>query len=751
MKRQKNVVTSTCAPAVALANALIATGSVNAAEPSGTPETTMDEVLVRAQSESSPYQPKRSASLEYPLPLLDTPQTINIVPRQVIEDQNATSLREVLRNVPGISYQAGEGGGGPAGDRFSIRGFSAVGDIFVDGVRDFGGYTRDPFNLEQVEVVKGPASAFVGRGSTGGSVNIVTKKPRLDTFYFGEFGIGTNDFYRTTVDLNQEVPQLSGAVPGVAVRFNAVFHSQDFANRDYVSDKRWGVAPSVSLGLGTPTRATLSYMHLQQDNTPSYGILFVPKAAQRAPGVPPAAPIPNPWGGQNLAGKPAPVPFDTFYGLVRRDYEDVYTDILTLDLEHDISDDISVTNQTRWGRNFRNSIITAPRLDPATQLINRQLQSRYQTDSILTNLTTLTAEFETWGIKHNLVALFEYDYEKSENLPRASGVLPPAIGPFVNARQGNPFSPSAYDNPGTYGFTGGSSSSWNHTTSGAVFDSIEITEQLLILLGVRLDYYTTKFVTQPGDVVVVPGTVRTEQNVNQWEPTWRAAITYKPVPAASLYFAYGTSYNPPGELLVSQTAPLNLDPETSESFEFGAKWDVLKDHLSLTAAFFRTDKTNARVTDPVTTIVTTTGEARVQGFELGVNGNITDEWEIFAGYAYLVSEVLKDKDSRNVGNKLANVPQQTFSLWTTYQLPFKVEVGTGCVFVDQRYGNNNNLNSVPQYALQDAMVSYEINEHAAVQLNVTNLWDEDYYDRVGGGHTVPGTGRTFTVSTRIRF
>src|SRR5688500_13838016 len=190
-----------------------------------------------------------------------------------MEQQNVTTLRDVLRNVPGISYQAGEGGV-PAGDNLSIRGFSARTDIFVDNVRDFGGYSRDPFNLEQVEVAKGPASSYAGRGSTGGSINLVSKRPTLDPFYAGSFGVGTEDYKRLTLDLNQ--PITGSPVDGTALRLNGMWTDSGVSDRDVVNNERWGIAPSVAFGLGTPTRLTLSYFHLEQDNIPDYGIPWVP-------------------------------------------------------------------------------------------------------------------------------------------------------------------------------------------------------------------------------------------------------------------------------------------------------------------------------------------------------------------------------------------------------------------------------------------------------------------------------------------
>ena len=203
----------------------------------------------------------------------EAPQTISIIPREIIEQQAATTLNDVLRNVTGISMAAGEGGGGPGGDNLTLRGFGARNDIFVDGIRDSASYTRDTFNVEQVEVVKGPASAQTGRGSTGGYINLFSKQPKLETFANGTVGVGQPDYIRGTVDVNLGGETL-GLGGGTALRGNAMYHNADTPGRDHVKTERFGIAPSIAVGLGTSTRAILSYYRLQADNLPDYGIPF---------------------------------------------------------------------------------------------------------------------------------------------------------------------------------------------------------------------------------------------------------------------------------------------------------------------------------------------------------------------------------------------------------------------------------------------------------------------------------------------
>ena len=323
-------------------------------------------------------RPRSVASPKFTEPLRDIPQTINVITSAVMEQQGATTLREVLRNVPGITFQAGEGGV-PAGDQLSIRGFSARTDIFVDGVRDFGGYTRDSFNLEQVEVAKGPASGITGRGSTGGSINQVSKTPGLTASYGGSLGGGNAEYARSTLDINQPI----AALPGTAVRLNAMWNDAGVPGRDNVESQRWGIAPSIAIGLGTPTRASLSYFHLAQDNLPEYGIPWVPVNT-------------NPELAAYSNDRP-PVDQSNFYGLKARDYENTATDMGTLQVDHDFSGTTTLRNITRYGVTDRDSVITAPRFVSVntSTMLNRQLQSRDMEDGILANQTNLTARFQT--------------------------------------------------------------------------------------------------------------------------------------------------------------------------------------------------------------------------------------------------------------------------------------------------------------------------------------------------------------------
>jgi catecholate siderophore receptor len=728
------------------------------------------EVVVTGQA-VAPYKPQTIESPKLQGPLRDIPQTITVIPKELIKEQGATSLRDVLRNVPGISIQAGEGGGGPAGDNLSIRGFNARTDLFVDNVRDFGGYSRDPFNIEQVEVFKGPTSSTAGRGSTGGSINLVSKSPVLDPFYVIDASAGSDNFFRGTFDINQPLWTNQGTAPapitgksakevqpigkgakavqpvapagqqtGAALRLNGLYHTQDTPGRDYVENERWGIAGSLAFGLGTDTRATLSYFHLQQDNQPDYGIPWVPATINNAAA---GTSVPITRSLRKYIDEAPPVSFDNYYGSTERDYEDIQTDIATFVLEHDFNEWLRVRNTFRAGRTHRDSIITAPRFNGNGTSINRQVQSRDQEDNILANLTDFTAEFDTGSIKHTVTTGFEFIREESENFARVQR------GPAFTTDLFHPNPTEPFN--GSIVYNGARQEADVNSAAVYLFDKIELNEHFQLIGGLRWDYLETDYTSMDEDGE------KTDLSRSDDMLSWRAALVYKPVEQGSIYFSYGTSFNPSTELLVSSSPngiinQFDTDPEENRSYEVGTKWDLFEERLSVTAALFRTEKTNARTEDPANEdVFELTGEQVVQGGEIGLAGSITDHWRLFAGYTYLDSEIEASLDPDEVGNDVPNTPKHSFSLWTVYDLPGGFQIGGGAQFVDDRFNNNANQRVGPSYWLFDAMVGYQINENLNLRVNFYNIADEEYIDRVGGGHFVPGAGRSVTASVTYKF
>ncbi len=693
----------------------------------------LPEVIVTGQQKKG-YKPEKVASAKYTEPLRDIPQTITVIPKEVIQDQGASTLRDVLRNTPGISMQAGEGGT-PAGDQMTIRGFSARTDLYVDGVRDFGGYSRDPFNLEQVEVAKGPSSSTSGRGSTGGSINLISKTPHADIERSASAGFGTDEYQRYTLDMNQPLQEVG--LEGMALRVNAMLHEAEVAERDEAENNRWGVAPSLKIGLDTPTRVTLIYFQMNQDNAPDYGL---------------------PWGSNsnaalaNYRNEPVPVDRSNYYGMIHRDFEYVGTHLFTGLVEHDFSETLRLKNQTRYGSVFRDSLITAPRFNAngSTDIRRTDWKSRDQEDTILINQTDLNLDFYTGTIGHALVTGLEFSNEFEENYARN---VTGAGGPVTDLYNPDPY--SAFNDSVVR--TGAKTQTDVDTIAAYLFDTATITEQWELNGGVRLDNVQTNFISTAtnGSETLLS---RTDDMLS-----WRSGVVYKPVENGSVYFGVGSSFNPSSEgLTLAATTTtgtatsgnnFNIDPEENRSYELGTKWDLFGDRLSISAALFRTDKTNARTEDPAdpTDTIVLNGRQRVQGIEFGASGDLTRDWHVFGGYVLMQSEVLESKNAAEIGQNLANTPEYTLSLWTTYDLPWNWQIGGGLQYVDDRYSALSNPRSAPDYWLLDAVIAYRVNENVEIRANIYNVTDEEYIDFVGGGHYIPGAGRSATLTTSFKF
>jgi len=687
------------------------------------PQTVALDVRVEAEAVEVTGRATAVSSPKYTEPLRDIPQTITVIPRTVIEAQGAATLRDVLRNVAGITFQAGEGGV-PAGDQLTIRGFSARTDMFIDGVRDFGGYSRDAFNLEQVEVTKGPSSSTIGRGSTGGSINQVSKAPHLNASYDGSIGGGNAAYRRSTVDINQPLTALGDA--GAAFRVNAMWTDSDVPGRDVVNNERWGIAPSFSIGLNKPTRLNVSYLHLAQDNVPEYGLPWVP--VNTNPEL------------QAYSNSTPPVDQSNFYGLRTRDYEDTDTDIATVNFEHDFNSTVSLRNLARYGQTKRDSVITAPRFASVntSTVLNRQLQSRDMTDDIVANQTTVNARFGTGKIRHAVATGVEFSREGSENHARSGPAAP----------QADLFAPNPFeDYPGPITRTGAFTDSTATSAAAYAFDTIHVGDRWEFSGGVRWERFDVDFTS-----VAVSG-IATDFSRTDDMTSWRAGAVYKPRPNGSVYVGYGTSFNPSAEGLSLSAATAALEPEKSQSVEVGTKWDVFGERLSLTGAIFRSEKTNARTPgvnpgDPPTVLA---GEQRVNGVELGASGRITRQWMAFAAFAFMNSDIAASNTPDEIDNALALTPERTFNLWTTYDLPRNVSVGGGVQYMDSVFRNATNTAVVPSYWLINALASYEVNRHLTLRLNANNLANEEYVDRVGGGHYIPGPGRQVMITLGVNY
>ena len=708
------------------------------------------------QTEQS-YQTEKASSQKYTAPLVDTPRSVTVIPQQVLQDTAATSLQDALRTVPGITFGAGEGGN-PQGDRPFIRGFDAQSDMYLDGVRDAGGQTREIFDIESIEVSKGPNSTFGGRGSAGGSLNMVSKTAKAGDFLNGGFTYGSDQTRRYTLDVNRQF------LDTAAFRLNLMSHEQNVAGRESVNYDRWGVAPSLTFGLGTENRLNVSYYHLESNDLPDSGIPYgysnSSKTAVHAHDKPDD-------GGDSK----------NFYGLKDRDFRKTRVDISTISFEHDFNDAMTLKNTFRHGNTGQDYILTQP--DDSQHNVNqygtvwRRANTRVSTTETTTNQTDLFGNFQVMGFKNNYSTGVEFTREET----RASGytVTPnsnPNCTPDKVGNSGGQCTSLSNPNPndvwtGTEARNYYGTNTVGVTKAAYVFDTIELDPKWLLNAGLRYDAFSTTANTNAASG-------RTKASNDSHFFNWQTGLVWKPLDNGSVYLSYATSATPPGGVVgegvegnglvaPGSTITSDLKPEETVNYELGTKWDVFHDRLSLTAAIFRTEKKNTRVlTDSFT--YENAGESRVDGLELSASGKITDKWQVFAGYSYLKSELVDpgQKANRNgtintaavsdKGNEMPNTPKNSFSLWTTYEVMPKLTIGGGAFYVDEVYGDTANTVYVPAYTRYDAMASYKLTKNIDLQLNVQNLTDKTYYDKAYAAHFASqAAGRTALLTTSFHF
>jgi catecholate siderophore receptor len=647
----------------------------------------------------------------------NTAQSINVVTKEVLRQQGATSLQEALKNVPGVTLNAGEGGA--HGDTINLRGFPANDDFFLDGLRDTGFYTRDAFDLEALEVYKGPASTLFGRGSTGGVVNQVSKQAHLGQALSGALTVGGKNETRGTIDADY------GLGDHAAFRLNAMDQSAGVEGQRYVLNRRWGVAPSLALGIGTTTTFNASYLHQQEDNVPDPGIPYIGAA-------------------------PAPVSRDVYYGLPSDDRNKAVVDVATARLEHKFSDRLSVSETVRYGNYDFVSRITEPHYatapTAAAPLASILVQrDRPSTDGVVRTAmsdTEATYKLDTGVLSHTLVAGLELDQEGSHTVRYANQLSLIAPTPLLNPDPNESF-------PGHQTSVSSRPNVDTQTASAVISDSIDVGSQWTLVGAVRFDRFHARAVTTTSTATTTAE--RTDAIV-----TPRASVVYKPIPNASLYVSYGTSYDPSAENLSLSATTAQLAPEKDQTVEAGGKAAVLQGRLSLTAAVFNTEMTNARVTDPVSKTTSLQGDLRARGVELDASGRLTDKWEVLAGYTYLDARTVSSLTPGQVGKLLPNTAHNQANLWTVYEFTEAFHVGAGVNYQGRRAADAGGVAVIPGYVTFDGMISYQINRHIGLQLNAYNLADKyyltnAYYSSAVENHVVPGAGRTITLTLAARY
>lgn len=705
----------TLAPRLALCLAALPALAQSAPAPQAdTPDQALPEVKVKAKKPD--YKPEVTPTPKLTQPLLDTPQSITVVPKAVIQDQGVTTLRDTLRNVAGISLAAGEGGS--QGDNLTLRGFTARNDIYLDGMRDFGSYYRDAFDYDQVEVLKGPSSMMFGRGSTGGVINQATKTPTLKQGAEASLQAGTDDTRRMTADINTPF----GA--HAALRFNLVSQDGDVAGRDMAENRRTGFAPSVVFGLGTDTRIKFDYFHLSENDIPDYGV---------------------PW----VFDKPAAVDMSNYYGFKDANFLRATVDQWTVKVEHDFNDAFSIRDQVRYAHDKRDAQITEAKIltttTPGTPIdqiqVTRNQIAVSSIETMLWNQLDFTFRAGTGSIRNTLVAGVEGGRETSDpirytwtGVPNTSLALPNEHQPFAGTSALRSQVRTVAD-----------------SLAGYAMDTLSLGDKWEFTGGLRWDRFKADYSQS-----VAPGAVQLDHTDEM--TSVRSAIVFKPVASGSIYLSYGTSFNPSAESLSLSASTSDLSPEKNRTFEAGTKWDLLGGRLTLSGAIYRLQKLNARVPDPANSALNILGgDQRVDGAEIEVVGHITQAWQVYSGYAFAESEVTSTTLINTQGNPLANAPKHTFNLWTTYDVTETLTFGGGTNFVSDRVASSTlnaftyQLQTAPGYWTFSAMAKYRLSPRFDVQANVANLGNRSYFDLLHPGHVVPGAGRTLYVSLNARF
>ena len=748
--------------------------AAQAADPAGqsapASQQTLNEIKVVGSKEND-FKAEKASSPKYTEELVNTPQTIVVIKKELIEQQGALTLTDALRNTPGVgTFFLGENGNTNTGDAVYMRGFDSSGSIYVDGVRDVGSISRDVFNIEQIDVLKGPAGTDSGRGSPTGSINLVSKTATMENKFNSLLTAGSGKQKRATADWNRVLDSDSGT----AMRLNLMTQDSGNPARDEVKNKRWAFAPTVTFGIGKPTRITASYLHVDQDNVPDGGVPTIGLPGYTTPDTITATnKVIRTF--LNTAAKVDP---KNFYGSTS-DYDKVKADMGTLRIDHDFSPNVQLQNTTRYGKTKQDYLLTAfmgttanlktpVATDPSTWTLARSTRTvKDQENTILTNQTVLSAQFDTGVLKHSVVAGAEFTSEKQTNysyVAASMGTLPAA-----NLYHPNPRDPVTGFNPVR---NGAYSEGEVNTQSAYVFDTIKFGDKWIFNGGVRFDHFNTSYdavtlqaaVTPPAVQPLPVGTpIPAHITLGDTLTNGKISALYKPTPDSSVYALWATSKAPPGTnftLSAGASSAQNpiYDPQETTTKEIGTKWDFLKQKLSFSAALYQTEVKNEVEQDPVDLQYYQNGKKRVQGVEIGVVGEVMHNWLVSAGYTRMNTKVESGKVVTASGiNNLSYTPKQAFTSWTSYTLPFGLKIGGGARYVgDMLRGTDGAVGTparIDSYWVFDAMATYPVNKNLDLQLNAYNLGDKTYVAAINksGYRYTPGQPRSFSLTANIKF
>jgi len=698
----------------------IASANLHAAEP--TPQCAPQELEtlnVVGSKEKPTYNVKRTSTVtKTDTPLIDTPQAVTVLDEKFLKDTGVNSIGDAVRYVPGVGTAQGEGNR----DTVVFRGNSSTGDYFVDGMRDDVQYYRDFYNIERVEVLKGPSGMIFGRGGPGGVLNRVTKQAVIGEPSFYELSglIGSWDQYRTTFDINQAFDNAR------ALRVTGVYEDSE-SYRDGVYNERVGVNPNFGWAISDKTTLRFGFEYFTDERTADRGI-------------------------PSFNGKPyKDTDESTFFGDPDRSPTDVEMYAFTASIDHEFTDNITLRNTTRYAdydkfyqNVFASGAVTAGGMVPIAAYNNDTQRENFL------NQTDVVFKFDTGKVGHTLLTGMELSRQETDNF-RETGysVLVGNTG-LGSVSAANP----RYNGP-LY-FRQSATDADNHGVAEGlalyVQDQIELLPQLQLIAGLRADFLEMDFRNnRTGE--------RIETSDDLYSP--RVGLVYKPIENVSLYASYARTYVPrSGEQLASLTLNnASLEPEEFENFEIGAKWDATE-RLSFTAAAYQLERSNQAIAEPTAgqpggtpagTLMLVDGQ-EVKGIELGFTGQITDHWSIAAGYAYQEGETQSTSGAIPDGTPIQQLPKHSLSVWNRYDFNEHWGVGIGAIYRDEIFAAADNAVTLPSFVRFDAALFYRHNDNLSAQLNIENILDREYYATAHNNNNItPGSPIAVRLGMTYRF
>ncbi|AIL62161.1 TonB-dependent receptor [Pseudomonas alkylphenolica] len=670
---------------------------------------------VNSSYEEQSYKASESkTALKIDAPLRDIPQTVNVVPQSVIKDQGAQSMEDVLKNVPGIGLSNGDG----QRDQVTIRGFSAIGDMYVDGLRDDALYYRDLSNVERVEVVKGPAAVLYGRGSSGGLINSVSKKPNFSPVQEVGVSFDSEGKRRTQFDAGWADQQQGDK----AFRITGALEDSDTFRDDGYIDRK-AIAPTAYFKLSDDLDLTVGATYLYDKRLIDFGI--------------PA-----------LGDRPVDVDRDKRFGAADPDDDYARSEVFsfTAGVDYRLNDDFTLSNTSRYyhydlDRNNTLADSSPTRFVTGSNgelLVKLNRGNVQRTEDGWFNQTELKHQAQLAGMNHNLLYGVELGRQvKDQSVFSQNNVA--RVPVFTDGLVDVPFQANKQTAKGT---------TTQDTAGFYVQDLIELAPQWKALVGVRYDVFDQEY----DDDLKGAELSRTDTT---WSP--RVGLVYQPDQIHSYYVSVSRSYQPSSEVFALSAGNQGLEPEETTNYEVGAKWDLLDSRLAVTAALFRLERTNMKTTDPANPAnLVLAGEQRTDGFEATVSGQLTDKWQVYGGFAFLDAEITKSNSKTNgvpnEGQTPTLTPRTSANLWLVRSLSETWRVGMGANYVDERYTALDNVVVMPSYTTVDAALLYNQPKWDAA-LRLRNVFDRDYYASAHGSVDLitPGAPRTLELSTNYRF